>query len=230
MIDITDKRGLEVLFSKDFGSPYFPILADLYLQERDYRRAKLVCETGLQQSPSNDCGWMVLAQVAIIEEKSTIAEKCLKKAVQSNPANFNALRMLIRLEFILNRSPKTIKQYIKHILQYLPNDGECQVWLTNIVDDSKDLAGKSKRTISKAASGKGSHNKSGVKKTSKNDLDYKVEESMATFTMLQVLKSQKHYHQALAVLKMLSSKNINPERIKEEEKEILSLLSTDAKA
>ena len=121
-------------------------------------------------------------------------------------------------------------RYIKHILQYLPNDGECQVWLTNIVDDSKDLAGKSKRTISKTASGKGSHNKSGVKKTSKNDLDYKVEKSMATFTMLQVLKSQKHYHQALAVLKMLSSKNINPERIKEEEKEILSLLSTDTKA
>ena len=230
MIDITDKKRLEVLFSKDFGSPYFPILADLYLQERDYRRAKLVCETGLQHSPSNDCGWMVLAQVAIIEEKSTIAEKCLKRAVQSNPANFNALRMLIRLEFILNRSLKTIRQYIKHILQYLPNDAECQGWLTNIVDDSKDLAGKSRRTISKTSNAKDSHDKSVIKISPKNGHNYKVEESMATFTMLQVLKSQKHYHQALTVLKMLSSKNINPERIKEEEKEILSLLSTDTKA
>jgi len=42
MIDITDKKSLENIFAQDFGSPYFPILADLYLQEGDFRRAKTV--------------------------------------------------------------------------------------------------------------------------------------------------------------------------------------------
>ena len=41
------------------------------------------------------------------------------------------------------------------------------------------------------------------------EIDYDLEESMATFTMLQVLKSQKHYQQALAVLKMLEEKKMD---------------------
>ncbi len=114
MIDILDKKTLEEVFAKDFGSPYFPILADLYLQDGDLRRAKLVCEMGLKHS-SNDCGKFILAKVALSEEKLTVAEKWLKQAVNDNPSNFFAMRILIRLEFVLKRSPKTIKKYIHHI-------------------------------------------------------------------------------------------------------------------
>ena len=48
---------------------------------------------------------------------------------------------------------------------------------------------------------------------------------MATFTMLQVLKSQKYFHQALAVLQMLESKNMDADRISNERNEILSLMT-----
>ena len=48
---------------------------------------------------------------------------------------------------------------------------------------------------------------------------------MATFSMLHVLKSQKHYQQALAVLKMLESKNMDEDRISKERGEIQALLS-----
>ena len=112
MIDITDKKGLENIFSLDFGSPYFPILAELYLQEGDLRRARLVCGLGLEHSPENDCGKFILAKVALAEEKPFVAEKWLKSVVQDNPANFNALRLLIRLEFALGRSHNTVKKYI----------------------------------------------------------------------------------------------------------------------
>ena len=115
MIDITDKKSLENIFAQNFGSPYFPILADLYLQEGDFRRAKLVCMAGLEHDPYNDCGKFILAKVALAEEKVTVAEKWLKQVVENNPANFNALRMLIRLEFALKRSPKTILKYINNI-------------------------------------------------------------------------------------------------------------------
>ena len=111
-INLTDKRSLESIFAEDFGSPFFPVLADLYLQDGDYRRANLVCKIGLEYDSSNDLGKFILAKVAMAENKLLIAEKWLKRTVESNPANFNALRMLIKLEFDLKRSHKTIQKYI----------------------------------------------------------------------------------------------------------------------
>ena len=107
-----DKKTLESLFAHDFGSPYFPVLADLYMQEGDFRRARLVCEIGLRHDAENHCGKFILAKVALAEDKPVIAERWLKRAVKDNPANFIGLRMLIRLEFVLNRSHKTISKYI----------------------------------------------------------------------------------------------------------------------
>ena len=40
------------------------------------------------------------------------------------------------------------------------------------------------------------------------NIDYGMEKPMITFTMLQVLKAQKHYQQALAVLKMMELKKL----------------------
>ena len=53
MININDKTALEEVFAEDFGSPYYPILANLYLQEGDLRRANKVCEVGLKHDSSN---------------------------------------------------------------------------------------------------------------------------------------------------------------------------------
>ena len=47
MIDILNKKMLESAFADDFASPYFPILAELYLKEGDLSRARKVCEIGL---------------------------------------------------------------------------------------------------------------------------------------------------------------------------------------
>ena len=229
MIDITDKKSLEVAFAQNFDSPYFPILAELYLQEGDLRRAKLVCEVGLKHNLGNDFGKFILAKVALAEDKPTIAEKWLKQVVIDNPGNFNALRMLIRLEFSLNRSPKTINKYIQHILQYLPNDVECQNWLMTI-PNATDKPSERKKEMELLKSNDQVYNKTPVVAKSTDDINYKVEESMATFTMLQVLKTQKHYQQALAVLKLLESKNMDADRISKERSEIRSLLSRNTLA
>ena len=120
MININDKTALEGVFAEDFGSPYYPILANLYLQEGDLRRAKKVCEVGLEHDSSNVDGKFILAKVAMAENKLTVAEKWLKQVVDENTANFNALRLLISLEIQLGRSPKTIQTYISSLLQFLP--------------------------------------------------------------------------------------------------------------
>ena len=130
MININKKHDLEIAFSQDFSTPYFPILADIYMREGEIERSKKVCEIGLQYSPENSFGKFILAKIAIAEEKPAIAEKWLKQVINENPGNFKALRMLIRLEVLLKRSAKTIKSYINIILEKLPHDKECQ----NILD------------------------------------------------------------------------------------------------
>ena len=72
MIDITDKIALESIFAEDFSSPYYPILANLYLQEGDLRRAKKVCEIGLDHDSSNADGKFILAKVAQAENKKVV--------------------------------------------------------------------------------------------------------------------------------------------------------------
>ncbi len=227
MINITDKKNLESAFAKDFGSPYFPILADLYLNEGDFRRAKMVCEVGLKHSVDNDCGYFILAKIALAEEKNTLAEKWLKRAVKCNPANFNALRMLIRLEFALKRNSNTIMKYIQHVLQYLPKDAECRGWLENLAHIPDNVSKEKEEPIPNNNNDQASNGAPVLASEIIENIDYDLEESMATFTMLHVLKTQKHYQQALAVLKMMESKNIDDERISKERGEIQSLLSKD---
>jgi len=229
MIDILDKKVLENRFADNFGSPFFPILADMYLTEGDLPRARKVCEVGLDHDSTNTDGKFVLARVALTEEKFAAAEKLLKRVVDENQSHFNALRMLIRLEFILKRSPKTIQKYIQYILQYIPNDVECQSWLQNIADISDKLP-KEKKMAPKKTNDLVSGEVSETKPKLIKEKYYNLEESMATFTMLQVLKSQKHYQQALAVLKMLEEKKMDVDRISKERGEIQSLLMHDTKS
>ena len=209
-----NKQDLEKIFANDFGSPYFPILAECYMNEGDLVRAKQVCNIGLNHDKYNAIGKIILAKIAMIEEKPTIAEKWLKQAINIDAGNFLALRILIRIEFILNRKHQTILQYINMILRFLPNDMEANEWLKKIslknIIKKNDVANKNitKKTI----------------KTSPNPEKYEISHTMATFTMLDVLKKQKSYQQALFVLDALEFKKNDLPRIKKERKFILSLI------
>ena len=72
MINILDKKALETQFAEDFASPFFPVLADIYLSEGDLRRARKVCEVGLDHDYSNTDGKFIIARVAMAEEKFTL--------------------------------------------------------------------------------------------------------------------------------------------------------------
>lgn len=230
MIDINNKTALEGVFAENFASPYYPVLANLYLQEGDFRRAKKVCEVGLEHDSSNVDGKFILAKVALAENKLTIAEKWLKQVVVENPAHFIALRLLISLEIQLGRSPKTIEIYISQLLQFLPYDTECIHWLSEI--NSSELDGSPENTTpnSEIPQGKNFPN-STIETKPDHSIEerYDIVESMATFTMVQVLKSQKHYSQALAVLEILKSKERDSERISKEKIAIQQLLKEDIK-
>ncbi len=230
MIDIKDKIALEGVFAEDFSSPYYPILANLYLQEGDLRRAKKVCEIGLDHDASNGDGKFILAKVALAENKMVVAEKWLKQVIVDNPAHFNALRMLIKLEIQLKRRSSTIQNYISQLLQYLPYDDECVQWL-NEINTPQPESTSDKEVIAEGKPVEATVEKVEAINTPEevDEKTYDVVESMATFTMVQVLKSQQHFHQALAVLNVLESRGGDIDRITREKGEVQQLIANNRK-
>ena len=218
MIDLTNKKFLETKFAEDFASPFYPMLADMYLLEGDLVRARKVCEVGLDHDSTNVDGKYILGKVAVAENKLTLAEKWLKQVVNENPAHFTALRLLINVEIQLKRGVKTIQAYINHMLQFIPHDEECLKWL-NEINASGDLVDS--KTLPDST----------TQKTTEPIIEksYEIVESMATFTMVTVLKSQKHFHQALAVLEILKAKGRDGERIAGEKAEIGLLIKDSTK-
>ena len=218
MIDLTNKKFLETKFAEDFASPFYPMLADLYLLEGDLARARKVCEVGLDHDSTNVDGKYILGKVAVAENKLTLAEKWLKQVVNENPAHFTALRLLINVEIQLKRGVKTIQTYINRLLQFIPYDEECLKWL-NEINASSDLVDS--KTLPDST----------PQKTTEPIIEksYEIVESMATFTMVKVLKSQKHFHQALAVLEILKAKGRDGERISGERAEIQQLIKDSTK-
>ena len=229
MIDLTNKKLLETKFAEDFATPLYPILADMYLLEGDLVRARKVCEVGLDHDSTNVDGKYILGKVSVAENKLILAEKWLKQVVDENPAHFTALRLLINVEIQLKRSVKTIRAYISRLLQFIPCDEECLKWLNEI--NALGGGGDSKPLPQSGGLEENTSPNSTKEKVAEPIIEksYEVVESMATFTMVKVLKSQKHFHQALAVLEILKSKGRSGERISGEEAEIQLLIKESEK-
>ena len=74
-----------------------------------------VCEIGLQHRPYSSDGKFILAKINLYENKLIKGEQLLKKVVDENPIHINGLRILIEVMRDLNRSPISIKKYLKRI-------------------------------------------------------------------------------------------------------------------
>jgi len=232
MIDINNISELEHAFAEDFGTPIFPVLANHYLKDKDMKRARKVCELGLKHSAYNSDGKFILAKINLYENKLMNGEQLLKQVVEENPVHINGLRILIEVMRSLNRSPKSIKKYIQKILHILPDDEDSLSLLASL-----DLPLETPKTVSKNKKNQSTQTskKSSPKQeaqsispvNSPEDRLFDVGMGMATFTMVAVLKSQKHYQQALAVLSRLEEKGADIKRISAERSELKLLLSAE---
>jgi len=234
VIDINNISELEHAFAEDFGTPVFPVLANHYLKNNEMERSRKVCELGLKHSPYNSDGKFILAKINLYENKLMNGEQLLKQVVNENPVHINGLRILIEVMRSLNRSPKSINIYIQKILHILPED-EDSLTLLALIDNSPELAVETSPTVDPDKKNKSTSKKSTPKKETKvksiesppQDRVFDVGVGMATFTMVAVLKSQKHYQQALAVLNRLEEKGADVKRITTERIELELLLSAE---
>ena len=236
VIDINNISELEHAFAEDFGTPVFPVLANHYLKNNDMERSRKVCELGLKHSPYSSDGKFILAKINLYENKLMNGEQLLKQVVDENPVHINGLRILIEVMRSLNRSPNSIKIYIQKILHILPDDDD-SLKLLALIDNSPQLTVETspsvipdKKNLSISVSKKSTPKKETKAKSIVNppkDRVFDVGVGMATFTMVAVLKSQKHYQQALAVLSRLEEKGADVKRITTERIELELLLSAE---
>ena len=236
VIDINNISELEHAFAEDFGTPVFPVLANHYLKNNEMERARKVCELGLKHSPYSSDGKFILAKINLYENKIRNGEQLLKQVVDENPVHLNGLRILIEVMRSLNRSPNSIKKYIQRILHILPDD-EDSLTLLALIDNSSELAVETfppvapdKKNESTAIVNKSIPKKETQEKvvvSPSEDRVFDVGMGMATFTMVAVLKSQKNYRQALAVLGRLEEKGADVKRITTERIGLELLLSAE---
>ena len=205
------KRELERIFALDFGSPYFPLLANIYLEEKDLKRAEKVCEIGLQYNPQNSDGQYVLSKVFIVNNQWIKAERLLKKVIAHNPIHLGAVKKLLAVLEKLNRSRHTMAEYHKLIIK-IDQSNMCSMnWLKNYTQTAQTRKlKKEKKTLSTNVNKEASR---GIPTNLKED--FVINEKMATFSMVQVLISQTHFHQALSTIEVLEKQNKDPKRIKE---------------
>jgi len=218
-----NKQSLEEKFAEDFSSPFFPVLANIYFDEGDIRRARLVCDVGLKHDPQNTDGKFISALIAKSEKNLRLSEQLLKQVVIENPAHFKGLRMLISIEVELNRSPKTIEKYINRLAQFLPDDQDCVEWRKKLNLNKNNSSKQLHKTVRVAPK----KNTPKIKQKSiQSQPKYRVDASMATFTMVNVLRSQKEFHQALSVLDVLQSMNKDSKKIESLKQEIMHEVSS----
>ena len=55
-MDFKSQIELELYFSDHFDTILFPVLADIYLKNKDFKRARKVCDIGLKHHQNDSAG------------------------------------------------------------------------------------------------------------------------------------------------------------------------------
>ena len=126
-----NKLQLEKKFANNFSTNTFPLLAEIYLEEHDFYRARKVCEIGLDSDSKNSQGKYILAKIELLEGNTIKAERLLKSAYESYPNSIETLKLLIEVRDFLKRSAQETKKLVDYLLNKLPDDVFGHQWISN---------------------------------------------------------------------------------------------------
>ena len=225
-MDLKNQIELELYFADHFDTILFPVLADIYLNQEDYRRARKVCNIGLGYHENNAAGRFVLAKVEKAEGNLKDAEKELKHVLNYSPDNIDAAIMYCEIQTVLGRSPSRLLTSWKKVLALDPSNQIAREFIAKV--ESPKVENKKNKTTSKKAS-KRSTPKKVTKKVDENTDSLNVSVRLATFTLVNVLKNQALFYQALEVLDLLEQKGEDPDMIRLERNSVKALIRTSEK-
>ena len=225
-MDLKNQIELELYFADHFDTILFPVLADIYFNQEDYRRARKVCNIGLGYHENDAAGRFVLAKVEKAEGNLKDAEKELKHVLKYSPDNIDAAIMYCEIQTVLGRSPSRLLTSWKKVLALDPSNQTAREFIAKV--ESPKVENKKNKTTSKKAS-KRSTPKKVTKKVDENTDSLNVSVRLATFTLVNVLKNQALFYQALEVLDLLEQKGEDPDMIRLERDSVKALIKTSEK-
>ena len=225
-MDLKNQIELELYFADHFDTILFPVLADIYLNQEDYRRARKVCNIGLGYHENDAAGRFVLAKVEKAEGNLKDAEKELKHVLKYSPDNIDAAIMYCEIQTVLGRSPSRLLTSWKKVLALDPSNQIAREFIAKV--ESPKVENKKNKTTSKKAS-KRSTPKKVTKKVDEDTDSLNVSVRLATFTLVNVLKNQALFYQALEVLDLLEQKGEDPDMIRLERDSVKALIKTSEK-
>ena len=225
-MDLKNQIELELYFADHFDTILFPVLADIYFNQEDYRRARKVCNIGLGYHENDAAGRFVLAKVEKAEGNLKDAEKELKHVLKYSPDNIDAAIMYCEIQTVLGRSPSRLLTSWKKVLALDPSNQTAREFIAKV--ESPKVENKKNKTTSKKAS-KRSSPKKVTKKVNENTDSLNVSVRLATFTLVNVLKNQALFYQALEVLDLLEQKGEDPDMIRLERDSVKALIKTSEK-
>ena len=225
-MDLKNQIELELYFADHFDTILFPVLADIYFNQEDYRRARKVCNIGLGYHENDAAGRFVLAKVEKAEGNLKDAEKELKQVLKYSPDNIDAAIMYCEIQTVLGRSPSRLLTSWKKVLALDPSNQIAREFIAKV--ESPKVENKKNKTTSKKVS-KRSTPKKVTKKVDENTDSLNVSVRLATFTLVNVLKNQALFYQALEVLDLLEQKGEDPDMIRLERDSVKALIKTSEK-
>ena len=225
-MDLKNQIELELYFADHFDTILFPVLADIYFNQEDYRRARKVCNIGLGYHENDAVGRFVLAKVEKAEGNLKDAEKELKHVLKYSPDNIDAAIMYCEIQTVLGRSPSRLLTSWKKALALDPSNQIAREFIAKV--ESPKVENKKNKTTSKKVS-KRSTPKKVTKKVDENTDSLNVSVRLATFTLVNVLKNQALFYQALEVLDLLEQKGEDPDMIRLERDSVKALIKTSEK-
>ena len=196
---------LESAFSNNFSSYIYTILADKYLSNNDLSRAYTVAKIGNESHPDDISGKYILAKIYLLKNQIKEGHQLLEEILDRFPLHLNARKLLIEI-FKNQNNNKKLDYHILELQKYFPNEASIQSEPASamLIEDEKKDEGKNVISASE----------------NKEKVNIEINNNMATFTFVDILISQKHYENALEVLKILENNGRNKERIQKKRADI----------
>ena len=223
-MNLNNQTELETYFADNFDTVLFPILADMYLQSRDLVRARKVCEIGLGYHPDHVDGRFILAMIELEIGNERESEKLLKEVVQSGTDHLQASFQLAIVQQSLGRAESTLQKSWNKVLDLDPENREAKSILSILGKQEIPKKVIQRKKTSKKRPGKKTKTRRAKKLVGPK---LAISPRIATFTMVNVLKNQNLYHQALDVLDILVTKGADIEKIEAERVAIKELLKAE---
>ena len=233
-MNLKNQIELELYFADHFDTILFPVLANLYLNQNDLKRARKVCDIGLKHHQNDSAGLFILAQIEKLEGNLKEAETALEHVLLFSDDHLAAAIMLCEIQTVLGRASNRLLKSWKHVLELDPANETAHAFIKKVElgDDKKPKKKilKPKKDTSGGAAPKKIALPPEPKVAPKPLLDQRTEplqvsSRLATFTLVAVLKNQGLFDQALEVLDALEKKGESPESISLERDIIQTLIA-----